>query len=81
MDAVDKYKKINFNHLAKGLGGLRRVKGITLDELSFYTKKDIAYLSRLESGKASPKFETLSFIISFYGMTIKEFYDVLDKFI
>jgi transcriptional regulator with XRE-family HTH domain len=81
MDTIDKYKKINFNHLAKGLGGLRRMRGITLDELSFYTKKDIAYLSRLENGKASPKFETLSIIWSFYSLTAKEFFDMLDKFI
>jgi transcriptional regulator with XRE-family HTH domain len=81
MDNVEKYRKINFNHLGRGLGALRRIKGHTLEDLAFYTRKDLAYLSRLENGKSSPKMETLSDILSFYEMTLKQFYDNLDDFI
>ena len=80
MDTVN-FNKLNKRHLAFGLNGLRKVSGYTLEDLADYTGKDTAYLSRLENGKTSPKMETISNILSFYNMTIKDFYDKLDEFI
>jgi len=76
----DTINKINKRDLCRGLYGLRKSRGLTLDELSFYTGKDIGYLSRLENMKSSPKFEIISDILSYYDMTVKEFYDKLDEF-
>lgn len=71
--------KINKSQLAKGLFGLRKSKNLTLEDLAFYLNKDIAYLSRIENMKTSPRLETISDILSFYDITIKEFYDKLDQ--
>jgi len=68
-------------HIAKGLRGLRRMKGYTLEELACWTGKDVGYLSRVENGKCVPKIKTLSDILSFYEMTIKDFYLKLDNLI
>ena len=73
--------KVNKSQLAKGLLGLRKSKGLTLEDLAFYTNKDIAYLSRIENMKTSPRLETISDILSFYNITIKEFYDKLDSYL
>jgi transcriptional regulator with XRE-family HTH domain len=75
------FKKLNGKHLSDGLRGLRLIHGHTLEDLSEYLNKDIGYLSRLENGKASPKLDTITFILSFYDLTIKEFYDQLDDLI
>ena len=76
----EKYSKINRVHLAKGLMGLRQMHGYSLVDLAFYTGKDVAYLSRIENMKLSPKMETVYQILSFYEMTMKDFYDKLDDF-
>jgi transcriptional regulator with XRE-family HTH domain len=73
--------KINKSQLAKGLFGLRKSKNLTLEDLAFYLNKDIAYLSRIENMKTSPRLETISDILSFYDITIKEFYDKLDQYL
>ncbi len=73
--------KINKYQLAKGLFGLRKSKNLTLEDLAFYLNKDIAYLSRIENMKTSPRLETISDILSFYDITIKEFYDKLDQYL
>lgn len=75
------YSHINRVHLAKGLMGLRQLKGYSLVDLSIYTGKDIGYLSKIENMKISPKMETMYQILAFYKMTMKEFYDKLDDFI
>lgn len=72
---------LNRQHLGRGLRGLRLINQLSLDELGFYVKKDIGYLSRLETGKVSIKLDTLSEILSYYNMSVKEFYDKLDDFI
>lgn len=76
-----KYSKINKLHLGNGLKGLRLLNGYSLEDLAFYIDKDAAYLSRIENTKLSPKMETISEILAFYEMTLKEFYDRLDEFI
>jgi transcriptional regulator with XRE-family HTH domain len=73
--------KINVLHISKGLRGLRLSRKYTLEDLSCYTNKDVGYLSRVENGKNIPKIKTLSDILSFYDMSIKEFYENLDKYI
>ena len=75
------YNDLNKKHLSIGLKGLRLINGHTLEDLSEYLNKDVAYLSRLENGKSSPKIETISDILSFYNLTLKEFYDKLDEYI
>lgn len=72
-------KELNKKQLGDGLKGLRMIHGITLDDLSFYVGKDPAYLSRLENGLISPRFDTISTILTHYDMSMKEFYDTLDK--
>ena len=78
---INQYNELNKRHLSIGLNGLRLYYGHTLEDLAEYTSKDVAYLSRLENGKTSPKMETISNILSFYEMTLKDFYDRLDDFI
>lgn len=80
MDLRD-FEKINKNDLSVGLKGLRLLNDLTLEDLSEYTGKDIAYLSRMENGKTSPKMDTITKILAHYNLTIKEFYDQLDRFI
>lgn len=78
---IKQYSKLNRLHLGKGLHGLRLLNGYSLEDLAFYIGKDAAYLSRIENTKLSPKMETVSEILAFYEMTLKEFYDKLDDFI
>lgn len=77
----EQYNKLNKKHLSLGLKGLRLINDHTLEDLSEYLNKDVAYLSRLENGKSSPKMETISDILSFYNLTFKEFYDSIDDYI
>jgi len=76
----EQYKALNRLHLAKGLQGLRLAHGYSLEDLSFYTNKDTAYLSRIENMKLFPKMETISEILAVYEITLKQFYDCLDEF-
>lgn len=78
---LEQYNGLNKKHLCDGLKHLRKIKGYSLEDVSFYTKKDVGYLSRMENGKTSPKFETVSDILAFYEMTIKDFYDMIDELI
>jgi transcriptional regulator with XRE-family HTH domain len=80
---MDKQKLIALNRIQAGraLRGLRRASGHSLEDLSFALNKDVGYLSRVETGKAAFKFDTLGDILSFYDLSVKEFYDRLDEFI
>lgn len=78
---ADQYFKLNKQHIGKGLLGLRLSKGYSLEDLSFYSGKDVAYLSRIENTKLSPKISTLSEILACYELSMKEFFDKLDEFI
>lgn len=78
---IQQLTELNRKHLGKGLKGLRLSNNHTLEDLSFYIGKDIAYISRIENGKVSIKFDTLSEILAFYELSIKEFYDRLDELI
>lgn len=72
--------ELNRKQLGGGLKGLRLSNNLTLQDLGFYLKKDVAYISRIENGKVSVKFDTLSSVLAFYELSVKEFYDRLDGF-
>jgi transcriptional regulator with XRE-family HTH domain len=77
----EKIKQLNRTQLGRGLKGLRLLNNHTLEDLGFYLSKDVGYLSRIENGKMSMKFDTLSEILCFYDLSVKEFYDQLDDLI
>lgn len=80
---MDKHQliKLNKRQLGKGLRGIRTQYKYTLEDVAFLSGKDVAYLSRIECGKTSPRFETISDILSVYNMSIKEMYDKMDYFL
>ena len=78
---TEKLKELNRKHLGRGLKGLRLMNNHTLEDLAFYLSRDVGYLSRVENGKMSIKFDTVSEILAFYELSTKEFYDKLDDLI
>lgn len=73
------FLKINLIHIGKGIKSLRKLHGMTLDDLSVDTKIDTGYLSRLENGLCKPRIDTVSSILAVFNLSMKEFFDYLDS--
>lgn len=78
---TQQFTELNRKQLGKALRGLRLSKDYTLEDLGFYVGKDVAYISRIENGKVSIKFDLLSEVLAFYQLAVKEFYDRMDEFV
>lgn len=75
---LQQLKELNRKQMGAGLKGVRLINSYTLEDLGHCIGKDIGYISRIENGKMSIKFDVLSEILAFYNMSTKEFYDSID---
>ncbi|MGB9731561.1 MULTISPECIES: helix-turn-helix domain-containing protein [Calditerrivibrio] len=70
---------MNKSYISKKIRNLRKSQGITLEQLAKAIGKTKSYVSMLENEKAIPSLSTLKEIVSFFNMTIADFFEESDQ--
>ena len=65
---------MDLNKIGKKLKNLRKVNGLTLDELASRSELSKGFLSQLERGQMSPSLDNLNYILESLGTSLSDFF-------